>query len=162
MIGPYDYGISNIGQLITDFTAHRIKSYVNGAYDFVDVRDVANGLIMARSWWGCFRASRLTPSTLTAILNGRDARPPVCGFRREGPPACNSVQWSAGRIARMAGGATKNLQLPSPPGQREKSRGRKEGLEHGFAVEIHARFARVQILYKTAEIADIHEKCESL
>ena len=47
VIGPYDYGTSNIGQLIVDFASGRLKSYVSGAYDFVDVRDVARGLILA-------------------------------------------------------------------------------------------------------------------
>ncbi len=47
IIGPFDYGISNIGQLILDFASGHLKSYVRGAYDFVDVRDVANGLILA-------------------------------------------------------------------------------------------------------------------
>jgi dihydroflavonol-4-reductase len=47
VIGPWDYGISNIGQLIIDFASGYLKSYVSGAYDFVDVRDVAHGLILA-------------------------------------------------------------------------------------------------------------------
>lgn len=47
VIGPSDYGISNIGQLILDFASGHLKSYVSGAYDFVDVRDVARGLILA-------------------------------------------------------------------------------------------------------------------
>jgi dihydroflavonol-4-reductase len=47
VIGPFDYGISNIGQLILDFASGHLKSYVSGAYDFVDVRDVARGLILA-------------------------------------------------------------------------------------------------------------------
>jgi len=47
VIGPWDYGISNVGQLILDFASGHLKSYVCGAYDFVDVRDVANGLILA-------------------------------------------------------------------------------------------------------------------
>ncbi|UCE98070.1 MAG: NAD-dependent epimerase/dehydratase family protein, partial [Dehalococcoidia bacterium] len=47
VIGPFDYGISSIGQLILDFASGRLKSYVNGAYDYVDVRDVVNGLILA-------------------------------------------------------------------------------------------------------------------
>jgi dihydroflavonol-4-reductase len=47
VIGPWDYGISNIGQLILDFASGHLKSYVGGAYDFVDVRDVARGLIVA-------------------------------------------------------------------------------------------------------------------
>jgi len=45
--GPWDYLISNIGQLILDFASGHLKSYVSGAYDFVDVRDVARGLILA-------------------------------------------------------------------------------------------------------------------
>ncbi|OGO00961.1 MAG: epimerase [Chloroflexi bacterium RBG_13_51_52] len=47
VIGPWDFGISNIGQLIIDFASGYLKSYVSGAYDFVDVRDVARGLIRA-------------------------------------------------------------------------------------------------------------------
>lgn len=47
IIGPFDYGISSIGQLILDFASGHLKSYVSGAYDFVDVRDVACGLILA-------------------------------------------------------------------------------------------------------------------
>lgn len=47
VIGPWDYGISNVGQLIIDFASGQLKSYVSGAYDFVDVRDVARGLILA-------------------------------------------------------------------------------------------------------------------
>jgi dihydroflavonol-4-reductase len=47
VIGPWDYRISNIGQLIIDFASGYLKSYVRGAYDFVDVRDVARGLILA-------------------------------------------------------------------------------------------------------------------
>jgi dihydroflavonol-4-reductase len=47
VIGPYDYSVSNIGQLILDFDSGHLKSYVRGAYDFVDVRDVAHGLILA-------------------------------------------------------------------------------------------------------------------
>jgi len=47
VIGPWDYGISNVGQLILDFASGHLKSYVSGAYDFVDVRDVARGLIFA-------------------------------------------------------------------------------------------------------------------
>ena len=47
IIGPWDYGISNIGQLIIDFASGQLKSYVSGAYDFVDVRDVNRGLVLA-------------------------------------------------------------------------------------------------------------------
>lgn len=47
VIGPYDYKISQMGQLIISFMKGELKTYVDGAYDFVDVRDVAEGLILA-------------------------------------------------------------------------------------------------------------------
>jgi dihydroflavonol-4-reductase len=47
VIGPYDYRVSEMGQLIVDFMNRKLKVSVNGAYDFVDVRDVAHGIILA-------------------------------------------------------------------------------------------------------------------
>jgi len=47
VIGPYDYKISEMGQLIVKFIKGGLKTYIDGAYDFVDVRDVATGLILA-------------------------------------------------------------------------------------------------------------------
>jgi dihydroflavonol-4-reductase len=45
VIGPYDFRRSEMGQLILDAMQTRRQLYVEGAYDFVDVRDVAEGLI---------------------------------------------------------------------------------------------------------------------
>lgn len=45
VIGPYDYRGSEMGQVILDAMHDRTQYYVDGAYDFVDVRDVARGLI---------------------------------------------------------------------------------------------------------------------
>ena len=45
--GPFDYRISEMGQLILDFLNGKMKAYTDGAYDFVDVRDVARGIILA-------------------------------------------------------------------------------------------------------------------
>lgn len=47
IIGPYDYRCSEMGQIILDCLSCKPQLYVDGAYDFVDVRDVANGLILA-------------------------------------------------------------------------------------------------------------------
>ncbi len=47
VIGPFDYKQSEMGQLIVDFARQRLPAYVAGGYDFVDVRDVAAGLISA-------------------------------------------------------------------------------------------------------------------
>ncbi len=47
VIGPYDFRLSEMGRLILDAALHRPTLYVDGAYDFVDVRDVAEGLTLA-------------------------------------------------------------------------------------------------------------------
>lgn len=47
IIGPCDYNISQMGQLILNYMKGDMKAYIDGAYDFVDVRDVAEGLILA-------------------------------------------------------------------------------------------------------------------
>lgn len=47
VIGPCDYKISQMGHLIINFMKRDVKARVDGAYDFVDVRDVAEGMILA-------------------------------------------------------------------------------------------------------------------
>ena len=47
VIGPYDYRGSEMGQVILEAIGTRPQFYVDGAYDFVDVRDVAQGMILA-------------------------------------------------------------------------------------------------------------------
>ena len=47
LIGPYDFKPSATGQLIIDFAKGKIPARVVGGYDFVDVRDVAEGHILA-------------------------------------------------------------------------------------------------------------------
>ena len=47
VIGPYDFRVSHIGQLIVDYCSGRFNVTIDGAYDFVDVRDVCRGHILA-------------------------------------------------------------------------------------------------------------------
>ena len=47
VIGPYDFRRSMMGALIQDAATAKPTLYVDGAYDFVDVRDIADGLIAA-------------------------------------------------------------------------------------------------------------------
>ena len=47
VIGPHDYRGSMMGAVIHDAAFAKPSFYVDGAYDFVDVRDVADGLINA-------------------------------------------------------------------------------------------------------------------
>lgn len=50
--GPYDYRRSEIGELILSFMQKRLNFLIEGAFDFVDVRDVALGQILARDHGG--------------------------------------------------------------------------------------------------------------
>lgn len=48
IIGPNDYEKSNhLNQVLSDYLDHKLKMIVHGGYDFVDVRDVAQGLLAA-------------------------------------------------------------------------------------------------------------------
>ncbi|PWH17091.1 MAG: epimerase [Anaerolineae bacterium] len=47
VIGPFDFRGSFMGSLIRSAATQQMTPYVDGAYDFVDVRDVAAGLLAA-------------------------------------------------------------------------------------------------------------------
>jgi dihydroflavonol-4-reductase len=49
VIGPYDFRGSEMGEVLRGAAEARPMFYVEGAYDFVDVRDVADGLIAAEA-----------------------------------------------------------------------------------------------------------------
>ena len=46
-LGPFDYGHGHLTQMVEDYLNGRLKACVRGGYDFVDVRDVADGIIAA-------------------------------------------------------------------------------------------------------------------
>jgi dihydroflavonol-4-reductase len=48
VIGPFDFRGSEMGEVIRNASEAHTMLYVEGAYDFVDVRDVADGLIAAK------------------------------------------------------------------------------------------------------------------
>lgn len=47
ILGPGDYGHGHLTQLVQDYLNGRLTACVKGGYDFVDVRDVADGIISA-------------------------------------------------------------------------------------------------------------------
>jgi dihydroflavonol-4-reductase len=48
VVGPYDLKKSEIGELVNDWIMKKVNYMIEGSYDFVDVRDVVEGLILAR------------------------------------------------------------------------------------------------------------------
>jgi dihydroflavonol-4-reductase len=53
VIGPYDYRRSEMGEMVLDWMRIPTAWLVRGAFDFVDVRDVADGHILARDQGCC-------------------------------------------------------------------------------------------------------------
>lgn len=47
IIGPFDKGNNHLVQMVRDYMKGRIRVCVKGGYDFVDVRDVAQGCLLA-------------------------------------------------------------------------------------------------------------------
>ena len=47
IIGPMDYGCGHMTQLMNAYLRRQIPASICGAYDFVDVRDVVNGMLQA-------------------------------------------------------------------------------------------------------------------
>jgi dihydroflavonol-4-reductase len=47
IIGPYDHRPSRLGQVIISTVRRRLGAYVDGGYNFVDCRDLADGLVAA-------------------------------------------------------------------------------------------------------------------
>ncbi|MGD9887423.1 MAG: NAD-dependent epimerase/dehydratase family protein [Bacilli bacterium] len=47
VIGPYDYKLSNVSKIFIDLLCGRLRAYLRGGYNFVDVRDVASGVRLA-------------------------------------------------------------------------------------------------------------------
>ena len=75
VIGPYDYKISSLSKTIIDYANKKLRFSIDGAYDFVDVRDVAVGCILAcdkgKTGEGyILSGERVTVDELMSILEG--------------------------------------------------------------------------------------------
>jgi dihydroflavonol-4-reductase len=98
VIGPYDYRPSDMGQLTLDVARGRLPFYVDGAYDFVDVRDVAAGVLAAADR-GRSGEGYLLCGNRVRVKDFIDA---VCGLTGARPPRMRAPR----RVARAAGHLT--------------------------------------------------------
>ena len=83
LIGPYDFGDTHMTRMVRDAASGKLAAVVDGGYDFVDVRDVAAGIICAVTHGtrgrcyilsgGYFRVAELVREV--CLLTGR--RPPI-------------------------------------------------------------------------------------
>ncbi len=79
VIGPFDFRGSEAGRLIRDYAKNKLPFYIDGEYNFVDVRDVADGLISAlykgRKGQGYILAGhRMSLDQFFSILSGFEAK----------------------------------------------------------------------------------------
>lgn len=84
IIGPFDHSISHFGQVVLDYINRKLTAIVKGGYDFVDVRDVAEGVINAalkgRSGEGYVLSGHyVTVKELFQILNEKLGRKKLPG-----------------------------------------------------------------------------------
>ena len=81
VLGPYDYRLSEIGEVIVMFSRFPVPAGMDGCYDFIDVRDVAIGHVLAaeRGRTGesyLLSGERMTVRELMRILAGLAGRTP--------------------------------------------------------------------------------------
>lgn len=98
VIGPYDYKLSEIGELIITWMKRRASISTDGGYDFVDVRDVSTGHILAAEKGRSgevyvLGGERLTIKTLRAMVQK------TVGIHTH---AVNIPAWLALRVAPIA------------------------------------------------------------
>jgi dihydroflavonol-4-reductase len=79
VMGPFDYRGSEAGRLIRDYASNKLPVYIDGEYNFVDVRDVVDGLLLAlnkgKKGEGYILAGeRMTLDQFFEILSGYEAR----------------------------------------------------------------------------------------
>jgi len=81
VLGPHDYRLSEIGEVIVMFSRFPVPAGMDGCYDFIDVRDVATGHVLAaeRGRKGesyLLSGSRMTVREMMSILAGLAGRAP--------------------------------------------------------------------------------------
>ena len=97
VIGPFDFRRSELGEIIIDCLKYKPQFFVEGAYDFVDVRDVARGLILAGEK-GKKGETYILSGEKLAVRNLIDAVRTISGRRFARLKVPLSLAWFAARF----------------------------------------------------------------
>lgn len=105
VMGPHDYRGSEAGRLIRDYASNKLPVYIDGEYNFVDVRDVVNGLLLAwqkgKKGEGYILAGeRMSLNQFFDILSGYESRMRKPKMRIPLPIAIGSA-WTLESICRL-------------------------------------------------------------
>jgi dihydroflavonol-4-reductase len=91
VIGPFDFKPSNQGQALIALARGRLPALVNGGFDWVDARDVAQGAILAAQQGKCGE-SYLLPGDWYSV---REVATLICNLSGRRPPALTVPTWLA-------------------------------------------------------------------
>jgi dihydroflavonol-4-reductase len=91
VLGPVDFGPSRLGQLIGDLAGGKLPALLDGGFDFVDVRDVADGTIAAAER-GCVGENYILGNAWYSLRELAE-RIAAAGGRR--PPRLSAPIWAA-------------------------------------------------------------------
>ena len=89
IVGPYDFGPSRMGRVLLALYHRRLPSLIDGGFDFVDVRDVVQGLTAAAEKGRKGESYLVTGHFLTVPELARVAAG-ITGVR---PPRLNAPIW---------------------------------------------------------------------
>ncbi|MEW6107520.1 MAG: SDR family oxidoreductase [Bacillota bacterium] len=98
VVGPYDFRPSEMGQLFINYARRSMRVYIDGAYDFVDVRDVACGHVLACDKGGSGETYILSGERVT-VLELMQMLERVTGVRA---PRLKVPVWQAQSVAALA------------------------------------------------------------
>jgi dihydroflavonol-4-reductase len=91
IMGPVDFGPSRLGQLLCDLANGSLPALLDGGFDFVDVRDVAAGVLAAAERGRCGENYILG----SAWYSLRELAALVSSWSGRRPPALVSPVWAA-------------------------------------------------------------------
>jgi dihydroflavonol-4-reductase len=91
IVGPVDFGPSRLGRLLTDLATGRLPALLDGGFDFVDVRDVVDG-VLAAAERGRLGENYILGNTWYSLREIADMVAQVAGRR---PPWLVTPVWAA-------------------------------------------------------------------
>ena len=121
VVGPHDYKLSRMGEVLLDIYLRRLPALIDGGYNWVDVRDVVAGALAAESRGRTGECYLLTGhwvhicdvSRLISRLTGRKTPQAATPLWLAMPVAYLSLAWGRlqGKVPKFSPGAVRSIQM---------------------------------------------------